>query len=131
MITRQDLKELWELLHWQDTKTALVDHANLSRDALHVYIALMIYLGSCWLFKWHPRSWKPWLLVLLFQTVNEVFDMRVSFEDDGVIWVWGNIKDMVNTMVAPTMLLFAARCFKVFEAKPKTPKAPSGDKPEV
>lgn len=137
MIDRQDLKDLWNLLDWQDKKAALVEHANLSRDALHVYFALLIYLGACWLFRWKAGSIKPWLVVLAFQLVNELFDMRVSYEDDGVIWIWANIKDMVNTMIAPTMLLLAARFGGVFGTAPakmrKAPKADggSGDQPEM
>ncbi len=125
MIIRQELKELWILLDWQVTKTALIDHAHLGRDALHIYAALAIFLAACWLFRWKATSIKPWLLVLLAQSINEIFDMRVSYEDDGVIWIWGNIKDMINTMVAPTLLILAARYTSIFE------RTPSGDKPEM
>lgn len=125
MTIRAQVKELWSLLNWQDTKTALVDHAHLERDALHVYAALMIFLGACWLFRWKATSIKPWLLVLLIQTMNELFDMWGSYEDDGVIWIWGNIKDMINTMILPTLLILAARYTAMFDRRP------SGDKPEV
>ena len=125
MLDRQDLKAFWELLNWQSNKAALADHAHLGRDALHIYAALLIFLGACWLFRWKASSIKPWLLVLLIQTINEAFDMRASFEDDGVIWIWGNIKDMVNTMIAPTLLVLAARYTAIFR------KEPSGDKPEM
>ena len=125
MTIRQELKELWTLLDWQDTKTALVDHAHLGRDALHIYAALLIFLGACWLFRWKAGSIKPWLLVLLVQTINEIFDMRIGFEDGGAIRIWGTIKDMVNTMIAPTLLVLAARYTAIFR------KEPSGDKPEM
>ena len=131
VIDRQDLKELWLLLDWQDKKSALIEHANLSRDALHVYAALLIFLGGCWLFKWKPCEWKPWLLVLAVQTVNEVFDMRLSYEDDGVVWIWANIKDMINTMALPTIFMIVARYSGIFNAEPAAINEDLGDKPEV
>lgn len=127
MFDLQNLKELWLLLDWQDSKSALVEHANLSRDALHIYFALAIFLAACWLFKWRPSSWKPWLLLLAVQSTNELFDMFASLQDDGVIWIWANIKDMVNTMIGPTVLLLAARYLKVFTAEPAPHKDKLGD----
>lgn len=109
----------WQAIEWQDTKTALADHAELSRDALHIYAALIIFLAACWLFKWNAGRWKPWALVLLAQCINEYFDMKNMLADDGVIWIWGSIKDTVNTMILPTFLVIAARYTAIF-SRPDT-----------
>lgn len=111
---------------WQDWKTALADHANLSRDALHVYAALLIFILACRLLRCRPSDWRPWLAVLAAQLVNEAFDMRDMIADDGVIWIWASVKDTVNTMIVPSVLLFAARRWEMFGAEPK-----SGDEAEV
>ncbi|MGB7374462.1 hypothetical protein [Pontixanthobacter sp.] len=107
-----------DTIEWQDTKTALATLADLSRDALHIYAALIIFLGACWIFRWRARSVKPWALVLLCQCINEYVDMQNMLADDGVIWIWGTIKDTVNTMILPTLILLAARYTSIFASVP-------------
>ncbi len=127
MAVTEKIQQWYALLDWQDTKDAIRDHANLSQDALHIYAALAIFIGACILFRWKPSQWKPWLLVLAAQCLNEYLDVRDSLADDGVIWIWGNIKDMANTMLAPTVLLVAARYFAVFGSERKTDNPDLGD----
>lgn len=111
---------------WQDWKTALADHANLSRDALHIYAAVLIFILACKLLRARPADWRPWLAVLAAQLVNEAFDIRDMIEDDGVIWIWASVKDTINTMIIPTVLMAAARRWELFGAAPA-----SGDEAEV
>ena len=35
---------------YQQAKIALVDATGLSRDALHIYVALVVFFGGCLLF---------------------------------------------------------------------------------
>ncbi len=41
-------------------KIFLVDHTGLAKDALHIYVSLAVYLGSCLIFRWKTRQWQPW-----------------------------------------------------------------------
>jgi len=127
----EKLDSLLALLEWQTAKEAIRNHANLSQDALHIYAALLIFIAACLIFRWKPREWKPWLLVLAIQCVNEFFDMRNSIADDGVIYIWGNLKDMLNTMIAPTLLMLTARYSQIFGSEVSVEDDSSGDEPEV
>jgi len=127
----EKLDSLLALLEWQTAKEAIRNHANLSQDALHIYAALLIFIAACLVFRWKPRDWKPWLLVFAVQCLNEYFDMRNSIADDGVIYVWGNLKDMLNTMIAPTLLMLAARYSQMFGSEASAEEETSGDEPEV
>ena len=111
----------------QQVKTWLVDNLDLAKDALHIYVALAIVLGSCLVFGWKVRQWRPWLLVLLAALVGEIWDLSDSARSDDPIDLWANTKDVWNTMVLPTVLLLAARFTLVFER----PMLSSGDETEV
>lgn len=98
----------------QQTKLMLVDHIGLAKDALHIYVALIIFIGSIVLFKWRARQWKPWLLVLAAALVGEIWDLRDSWVYDTPVNLWANWKDVWNTMLLPTVLMLAARYTKAF-----------------
>jgi len=100
----------------QQTKLAIVEHLDLAKDALHIYIALTVFLGSCLLFKWKARQWKPWLAVLTVVLIGEAWDLRDSMVYDTPIKLTGNWKDIWNTMLVPTVLMLAARYSKAFRS---------------
>jgi hypothetical protein len=111
----------------QQAKTWLVENLHLAKDALHIYVALALVLGSCLAFGWKVRQWRPWLLVLVAALAGEVIDIRYSWRIGDPVDYWNNWKDVWNTMVLPTVLLLAARFTPVFER----PAAPSGDETQV
>ena len=118
---------------YQLAKIALVDLTGLSRDALHIYAALIVFFGSCLLFRWKARSWKPWLLVLLAAIAGEAIDIRDAFaahgapiQGDFVGLYIDSLLDVLNTMVMPTMILLATRFTGMFRED-----AGLGDQPEV
>lgn len=98
----------------QQTKLFIVEHLSLTKDALHIYVALIVFFGSCLLFKWKAAQWKPWLLVLAAALLGEAWDLRDSLVYDTPIRLAGNWKDIWNTMLVPTMLMLAARHTRVF-----------------
>lgn len=90
-------------------KTDLATFLGISKDALHIHIGLAIFFGLVLLFRRQPNSLLPWLGVLAFEIVNELFDIfhwhngGFSFEIGGVL------KDIVNTMVWPTVAIVTFR----------------------
>ena len=104
-------------IEWQTWKTALEDHLHLSRDAMHVHASVLIFLIACLVLNARPRDWRPWLVVLTVQLVNEAFDARAMILDDGVIYIWASVKDTVNTMILPTIFLVVARTSDIFGSR--------------
>lgn len=125
MIEWQHLMAFWTWLDWQGNKVALITHADVSRDALHVYLAVLIFLGACWVLRWKAGSLKPWLLVFLLQSLNELSDMGILTGEGTWAPTWENAKDTINTMIIPTILVISARYTSIFERKK------SGNEPEV
>ena len=99
---------------FQTVKIVLVDTTGLAKDALHIYVALIIFLGSCLVFGWKARDWKPWLLVLLAASAGEVWDIYDMLPTKPGPDYFESAKDIVNTLMVPTMLMFAARYSGIF-----------------
>ncbi|RYD68593.1 MAG: hypothetical protein EOP58_00065 [Sphingomonadales bacterium] len=93
----------------QTAKLWLIDHVGLARDALHIHVGLLIFVGSALIFRWPVRSWKPWAVVLAAATLGEAWDLRDSGAYHTRIDLLGNWKDLWNTMLWPTGLLLLAR----------------------
>jgi hypothetical protein len=89
-------------------KAAVATWTGLERDALHIYVALIIQLASAALLRRSLASPWPWLIVLAVALANEWLDI---FRDD-LVEDWekaGSLHDLWNTMLLPTLLLAAAR----------------------
>lgn len=111
---------------FQSFKTLLVDHTHLAKDALHIYVALGVFFGSCLLFGWKARHWRPWLLVLVAALLGEAWDLAEASDSNDPVDKAGHIKDVWNTLLVPTVLMVLARFSTVF-ADPIA----SGDEAEV
>ena len=95
-------------------KLAIVEWSGLAQDALHVYVALTVFLGSCLILGWRAWQWKPLLLVFAITLIGEYFDIQDSLNIEGRTYLWGNWHDVWNTMLAPTALFIAARTTNIF-----------------
>ena len=99
----------------QQAKLFIVDHLHLAKDALHIYVALALFLGSAALFRWPLKSWRPWLVVLAAALIGEAWDLRDSLAYGTRIELGGNLKDVLNTLFWPTVLMLLARATRVLK----------------
>ena len=99
---------------FQQAKVWLVDTLHLERDALHIYVALLVFFGACLLFRWKASQWKPWLCVLAVALVGEVWDLADSIGRSEPLAFDHSLKDLGNTLLIPTLLVLLARYSKVF-----------------
>lgn len=102
-------------MNWHQIKQCISDYSGLHMDALHVHGAIFGLLAAALLLKRPLSSPWPWLIVLAATLANEWFDLAYE------IWPTRNgqyqesIKDVWNTMLAPTVLLIATRyCPRLF-----------------
>jgi hypothetical protein len=98
----------------QQTKLVMVHNLGLAGDALHIYVALIVFFGSCLLFKWKAGLWKPWIAVLAVVLFGEAWNLHDSLVHHTRIYLWGNLHDIWNTMLMPTVLMIAARHTALF-----------------
>lgn len=103
-----------------------VEFSALDRDSLHIYVSILAFLFACFVFRTKANSWRPWFAVLALAVFGEYVDGQSLFEmgvknypSQETLWRFHG-KDMINTMIAPTILVLAARYTGLFE-KPEQP----------
>ncbi|URD61698.1 hypothetical protein M8312_04080 [Sphingomonas sp. KRR8] len=78
-------------------------------DSLHVLVGVLLQLGAASLLRRGLSDWRPWLLVLSLELLNEANDLWVErWPDPGQQYGEG-VKDILLTMILPTLLLIIAR----------------------
>ena len=92
---------------YQQVKLVLIDGSGLSKDALHVYGGMAIYLGMRLIVP--QRRWVAWAAVLAAALAGEALDMRGEhlrgdLQPDTAHW-----HDIGNTLFWPTMLMMLER----------------------
>ena len=93
----------------QSAKLHLVGLLGLPKDALHIYVGLIVFLLSAALFRLPLRSGKPFLAVLLVTLAGEAWDLIDSWRS-GAALVWArNWHDVWNTCFWPAILTLLAR----------------------
>lgn len=93
----------------QSSKLTAIGWTGLSKDALHIYVALGLFLGSALLFRWSLKSWKPWAVVLAAALAGEAWDIRDRIVGGVPLQFAGNWHDIWNTMFWPTVIVILAR----------------------
>jgi hypothetical protein len=94
---------------FQSAKLALVEQLGLSKDALHIYVGLGIFLVATVVSRKRLGSPLPWLLVLLAAAAGEAWDRHDDLTANGH-WQWqGSVHDLWNTLFWPTILLLLGR----------------------
>ena len=109
----------------QAIKTTISLATGLSRDALHIYFGLGVFLLSAAALRKSLRSYLPWLAVWAAALFGELLDMRDDFAFYGY-WRWdAGMHDVLNTLFWPSVLMLLARHSLFFHAEATTMAASS------
>lgn len=98
----------------QAFKLAIVSATGLSKDALHIYAGLAIFLLLAVLMRDRPSLVRPWCVVLLAAVIAEALDLRDDLASLGQ-WRWAaSLHDVLNTIAAPSVfaVLFHFQVFR-------------------
>jgi di/tricarboxylate transporter len=93
----------------QSFKLSVAGFSGLSKDALHVYAGLIVWLLAAALFRRSIATVRPLLAVLVVALGIEAFDAFDDWVDLGRWRYKASLYDIVNTMFWPTVLTFMAR----------------------
>lgn len=102
---------------FQQAKLWLTSHSGLAKDALHVYIGLLILLVAARLFKCRVGDWRPLIVVIAFAVVGELWDARDVYVVNIPLDLPANWHDIWNTVFWPAMLTLLARYTGLFRAR--------------
>lgn len=104
---------------FQNIKLFIVSATDLSKDALHIYAGLAIFIIAAIIFRKSLKSITPWLAVLFFAVIAELIDMRDDLISSGY-WRWGaSVHDILNTLFWPSVIFILARLGVLFSAPDK------------
>ncbi len=95
--------------HWYAAKTFIEHSIAFSDDALHVMLGMVLLLIAALVTRRPIARWLPWLIVLALELANEVVDLWVERWPVPAEQYGEGMKDVMLTMVLPTLLLLAAR----------------------
>lgn len=89
---------------FQALKLVIVSATGLSKDALHVYAGLALFLVAAILVRGNRSLVLPWCAVLLAAVTAEALDLRDDMASLGQ-WRWAaSLHDVLNTVFWPTVL---------------------------
>lgn len=90
-------------------KTDLAVWLAISKDALHIHIGLAFFFAFVLILRRGPTSILPWLGLLAFELLNEGMDIFHWHQGAFTFEIGGSLKDIVNTMIWPTVALLTFR----------------------
>ena len=102
---------------FQEIKLLLVENLHLAKDALHIYIAVLVFFASCLLFGWRVSQLRPLLVVLIVALAGEAWDLRDELSYGELVRITAHVKDIVNTLAVPALLWILARFTQLFDRK--------------
>jgi hypothetical protein len=103
----------------QAAKLIIVAATGLSKDALHIYVGMSVFLFVAAIARRPISSWLPWAAVLMVALLGEVVDMRDDLLSLGR-WRWSaSLHDIINTLLWPTVLSALARTTEILATRRK------------
>ena len=99
---------------FQAIKHDLQSTVGLSKDALHIYVGLGVFLITAAIARLGLRSIAPLIAALVVAILGEALDARDNFRTLGQWRVGASIHDVLNTLFWPLALWLLARYSRVF-----------------
>ena len=97
------------LSSFQEFKIYIVEMTNLSRDALHIYAGLLVFLTVAFLHHRQLRSYYAILLTLLVAVGAELMDARDDLINYGHWRIGASLHDVINTCFWPFVIWVSAK----------------------
>lgn len=102
------------MIPYETAKDWLVATTGITKDAWHIYFALMIQLAAAQLFPRRYASIGPLLVIAALELFNEWMDYQhyhavTLVEWKG--WAYDTVRDVINSLLVPTILFLVARLY--------------------
>jgi hypothetical protein len=118
------LRGLWTAItsamaFWHEGKVFIEHAVSVSHDSLHVIVGVVLLLVLSLILRRPISSWRPWLWLFAVSLWNETVDLWVEQWPDPGMQYGEGARDLLLTMLLPTILMVAARLRPdVFRAGP-------------
>lgn len=98
---------------FQGFKHELVQIADLSKDALHVYVGLTVFLAVAAIARKGLRSTAALLVVVVVAVAGEVLDLRDEWHVHEHLKWGASLHDLLNTCFWPLVLWLLSRYTRI------------------
>jgi len=88
---------------------------SLSKDALHIYVGMIVMMIVVIGFRRSLADWRPIAAVAIASIAGEIWDVVDTYSHGGTPRWNANWKDIWNTMFWPTALFLLARFTRVLK----------------
>ena len=95
--------------YWHQVKLYIEHSVPIEHGTLHVIIGVLAWLIIALVARRMVSSWFPWLGLLALILWNEATDLWVERWPDRGMQYKDGVKDIILTILIPTVLLFAVR----------------------
>ena len=96
-------------LDWYQVKLFVERSTGVSMDALHLVLGVMLFFTAAWVLRTTVDRWRPLLVVLAVELINEVMDFRAEIWPDFGMQAGEGARDVMLTMAVPTLIFLVAR----------------------
>ena len=94
---------------WHQGKLFIEHALTISHDTLHIIAGLLLWMALGLVLRRTLPSWRPWLWLLALILWNEAVDLWVEQWPDAGQQYGEGAKDLLLTMVVPTIVMLVAR----------------------
>jgi hypothetical protein len=119
------LHDLWKTIvaamsSWHQGKLFIEHSLSISHDSIHIIVGMLLWLAFGLLLRRPLTSWRPWAWLFAVILWNETVDLWIErWPDPGQQYGEG-AKDLILTMLVPTILIGAGRLRPdLFRASPR------------
>lgn len=97
------------MFSWYKIKMFIEHAAIVTSDSLHVLVGVALWVVAAIALRRPLTLWLPWLVVLVAAILNETVDLWVEQWPMPAMQYGESAKDILLTMLLPTLLMAAAR----------------------
>ena len=105
---------------YQNAKLIILSILELSRDAIHIHIGLIVFFATVVLWKKGAVEARCLIPVAVVASLMEFLDLRDGYSDLGYVRmaaVTASIHDLINTMVWPIVIVILAWMGRLKDAR--------------
>jgi hypothetical protein len=90
---------------YQELKIELVRTLGISRDAFHVLLGFLVFLGCAWVFKIKLTSYRTLIAPLIFGAILEIKDTIDALAYGFPVNLLDSSKDIIIALFIPAVLV--------------------------
>lgn len=98
-----------ETSSYQLMKIHILNAVDLSKDAVHIYVGMAVFLIAIVIWQRGRISWLSLIPVIAIATVMEALDLHDDSRSFGYLRWGASAHDLLNTVFWPTVIILLAK----------------------